>query len=105
LHDLSVGLPDLTGAAPPVYANVAHASFTPYDFRITFSLLTFPDDRVPAPGADSGVMSLTPRAVAQVVLPAASIDSVVDLLRTELDRFVEEFGAPQPTVMRARGRT
>jgi len=29
----------------PVYANVAHATFTPYHFRVTFSLLTVPHDQ------------------------------------------------------------
>jgi len=32
-HSLAVGLPDLSIAGAPVYANVAHTTFTPYDFR------------------------------------------------------------------------
>jgi hypothetical protein len=49
-------------------------------------------------------MSLTPKAVVQVVLPAAAMDSVVELLRAELDRFVERFGPPEAAVVKATGR-
>ena len=100
----AIGLPDLTTAAPPVYANVAHTSFTPYDFRITFSLLTLPHDQSPAAGVELEAVSLTPQAVVQVVLPAAAMDSVVELLRAELDRFIERFGPPEPAVVKATSR-
>jgi hypothetical protein len=104
MFNQTVGLPDLTTATPPVYANVAHTSFTPYDFRITFSLLTLPHDQAPGPARGPDVISLTPRAVAQVVLPAAAMDSVVELLRAELGRFVEQFGPPQPTLTQPTSR-
>jgi hypothetical protein len=97
-HDLAVGLPDMSSVGAPVYANVAHATSTPYDFRVTFSLLTVPHDGAGGPSAVGG-MVMAPRAVAQVVIPVGAIESVVDLLRAELDRYIEEFGPPRPTVV------
>lgn len=99
-HDLAVGLPDMSTVGAPVYANVAHTTSTPYDFRLTFSLLTVPDDDGGGPSALAG-MVMAPRAVAQVVIPAGAVESVVDLLRAELDRYVDEFGPPRPTVVRS----
>jgi hypothetical protein len=64
-------------------------SFTPYDFRITFSLLS-------ASIASGALLSEAPQAVAEVVIPAAAVEPVIDLLRGELDRFAEEFGSPRP---------
>ena len=98
IPNLSVGSPDVTADTPsPIYANVAHTSFTPYDFRITFSLLTPPHERPPVPGPSTGVLTMDPEAVAQIVVPAGSVGGLIDLLRTQLDQFVEEFGEPQPT--------
>jgi hypothetical protein len=99
-HDLAVGLPDMSTVGAPVYANVAHANSTPYDFRVTFSLMTVPHDEVGGPSALAG-MVMVPRAVAQVVIPVGAVESVVDLLRAELDRYVDEFGPPRPTVARS----
>ena len=106
IPSLSVGSPDVTGHTPaPIYANVAHTSFTPYDFRITFSLLTRPHERPAVPGSSTDVLTLDPEAVAQIVVPAGSVGGLIDLLRTQLDQFVEEFGEPQPTApVRAAGR-
>jgi hypothetical protein len=100
-HDLAVGLPDLSMDAAPVYANVAHTTFTPYDFRVTFSLLTVPHDQPSGSLASIAALALQPRAVAQVVLPAGAVESLVDLLRAEFDRYVEQFGPPRPTVARS----
>jgi Protein of unknown function (DUF3467) len=96
---LVVGLPDLTDAGRPVYANVAHVSWTPYDFRITFSLLVTPHDGAAPARPDA---TFVPRAVAEVVIPAAAVESLTDLLRTELSRFVDRMGAPQPHLAPAR---
>jgi len=90
---LIVGLPDLTDAGRPVYANVAHVSWTPYDFRLTFSLLVPSHDGAPPGRPDAPSV---PRAVAEVVMPAAAVGSLADLLRTELNEFVDRLGAPQP---------
>lgn len=86
----------------PVYANVAHVTFTPYDFRVTLSLLTLPHDETS--GHTTDIAALTPRAVAQVVVPAGAVGSLVDLLRADLDRYIEQFGAPRPTVVQSRAR-
>jgi hypothetical protein len=106
IPSLSVGPPEVTTDTPaPIYANVAHTSFTPYDFRITFSLLTPPQERPSVPGASTDVLTMDPEAVAQIVVPAGSVAGLIDLLRAQLDRFVEELGEPQPTApVRAAGR-
>jgi hypothetical protein len=89
LVTLDVEAPDVSALGPPIYANVAHLSSTPYDFRITFSLLcTSRDGR-------AALVAERPLAVAEVVFPAGAVESLVDLLQEELDRFVKEFGAPQ----------
>jgi hypothetical protein len=31
---LDVDSPDVSTVGPPVYANIAHVSYTPYDFRL-----------------------------------------------------------------------
>ena len=90
---LVVGLPDLTDAGRPVYANVAHVSWTPYDFRLTFSLLVTPHGGAAPARPDS---PFVPHAVAEIVMPAAAVESLADLLRTELTDFVDRLGAPQP---------
>lgn len=97
-QEIKVAAPDLTMSAAPVYANVAHVSYTPYDFRITFSLLMAPHDQPAANPLDAG---LTPRGVVEVVLPAAAVDSLAELLRAEMGDFVERFGAPQPQLRRS----
>jgi hypothetical protein len=90
---VTVDPPDISPLDAPVYANVAHVSFTPYDFRITFSLLS-------ASLESGALMSNAPRAVAEVVIPSAAVESLLDLLRGELDRFVEAFGTPRPGLTR-----
>jgi hypothetical protein len=100
-HSLAVGLPDLSIAGAPVYANVAHTTYTPYDFRVTFSWLTVPHDQASGATSDMTALALVPQAVAEVVIPAGSVSSIVDLLRVELDRYTEEFGAPRPSVVRS----
>jgi hypothetical protein len=79
---------------PMFYSNLAHVSFTPFDFRISFSLMRARVD-------SHGLVAEPPAEVAEVVLPAAAVEPLVDLLRAELRRFTEEFGAPVPSVMEA----
>jgi len=88
-----VGLPDLADAERPVYANVAHVSWTPYDFRITFSLLMTPHDETRFRLAEA---AMVPHGVAEVVMPAQAVESLAELLRSELKEFADRFGAPQP---------
>jgi hypothetical protein len=98
-NKLVVRPPDMAGAAPPIYANVAHVSSTPYDFRLTFSLLSTPHDRS---DRDPLAPALPPRPVVEVILPAAAVGSILDLVRFEFDEFVQRFGAPQPSPAQAR---
>jgi Protein of unknown function (DUF3467) len=90
-----VGPPDLTNCAPPLYANVAHVSYTPFDFRLTFSLLSAPKDGQQPGGLEAP--TLMPQAVAELVLPAAAVPALVDVLRAELDQFTRRFGTPVPS--------
>lgn len=94
---VAVGPPDVSTAGPPVYANVTHVSFTPHDFRVTFSLLFTPHDG----GSGPPVLAPEPRAVADIVLPAGAVESFIDILRAQLDRFVDRFGPPAPLVARS----
>jgi hypothetical protein len=93
VEPLVVELPDLEDVGVPIYANITHVSYTPYDFRITFSLLSTPhdasDDRPFTPKSP-------PRAVAEIVLPAAAVASLADLLRARLEAYTGRFGAPSP---------
>jgi len=97
LVTLAVDAPDVSALGPPAYANVAHVSSTPYDFRITFSLLSTSDN------GRAGLVAERPRAIAEVVFPVGAVESLVELLRAELDRFVDEFGPPRPHVHRSDG--
>ena len=92
-QQLVVDRPDLTDAGRPFYANVAHVTYTPFDFRLTFSLLATPRD-----GADLDPLlpEERPDVVAEIVIPAAAVDSLVDLLRVELASYQKRFGAPGP---------
>jgi hypothetical protein len=94
---LVVELPDLEEVGLPIYANITHVSYTPYDFRITFSLLSTPhgdlDDRPFTPKAP-------PRAVAEIVLPAAAVGSLAALLGARLEEYTGKFGAPSPSLPR-----
>jgi len=97
---LVIGPPDMTGAPLPVYANITHASFTPYDFRLTFSLLSTPHDRSER---DPLAPSAPPRPVVEVVVPVGAVRSLLDVVGLEYDDFVKRFGAPQPHLAQAAG--
>jgi hypothetical protein len=93
---LVVEPPDTSASELPRYANVVHVSSTPYDFRLTFSFLQTPND-----GPADTFPPAPTRPVVEVVLPAASIDSLLDLVRAELDRYVDRFGPPRPALQQA----
>lgn len=94
---LAVKAPDVSGLGLPIYANVAHVSSTPYDFRITFSMLTASLDR------SAGLVAERPQAIAEVVFPVGGVESLVEVLRAELGRFVDEFGELRPAIHRSDG--
>lgn len=97
---LAVRQPDLSTVGEPDYANIVHASYTPYDFRVTFSLLMTPHEQgAPAPGA------LTPRAVREVVLPISAVESLIDVLQAQLDEFVGRYGRVEPSVRQSDGQS
>jgi hypothetical protein len=98
-RELVVDLPDYSDSGMPIYANVSHVAFTPFDFRITFSLLPTPHD-----GHDDNplVPESPPVAVAEIVMPVSAIGSLVELLKTELDDFTSRFGSPGPELRQAR---
>jgi hypothetical protein len=80
----------------PVYANVIHVSHTPFDFRVTFSLLATPHED----SADGGavitrpVIALNPTTVAELALPPSTIEAFIDLLRQQLNDYTAQFGSP-----------
>jgi Protein of unknown function (DUF3467) len=96
-----VGPPDLTTCGPPLYANVASVSYTPFDFRVTFALLSVPQNAPASSGLDAP--TLVPRAVAELVLPPAAMPGLVDVLRTELSQFHRRFGMPLISESQLRG--
>jgi hypothetical protein len=69
-------------------ADVTHVAFTPYDFRIT-----------------SVLPAAVLEAMVKVILPPAPVEPLMDVLRVEFDRFVEEFGAPRPSVKVSTGQS
>jgi hypothetical protein len=91
---LTIGSPDVSTVDLPVYANTASVTFTPYEFRITFSLLTFPHDQGSVPRPASDALVLTPRAVTDVMIPAGEAGLLADLLTAELKQYVRRFGEP-----------
>jgi hypothetical protein len=78
-HDLAVGLPDLSMVGAPVHASVAHATFTPYDFRVMLSLLTVPH------GQPSGSLADIARA---------AVDAGVSHLRAASNLLAASRGGP-----------
>ena len=89
--------PDLSSGPTPSYANVTHVSHTPFDLRLTFSLLEAPlEDGSPGVGVavDAPLISVRPTAVAEIVMPPEGVEALIDVLRSELDRFHDEVGTP-----------
>ena len=91
--ELEVRRPDLRGIGAQTYANVVHVTSTPYDFRLTFSLMQTPHDQ---PASEVFVAEEAPQAVAEILLPAGGIEAVLAAVRHELDIYAERFGTPHP---------
>jgi hypothetical protein len=100
---LAVRGPDLSTVGEPDYANVVHVSYTPYDFRVTFSLLMTPHEQGAALPPGGSLAALTPRAVREVVLPASAVESLIDVLQAQLDEFVGRYGPVEPSVRQSDG--
>ena len=97
---LAVRAPDMATVGEPDYANIVHATYTPYDLRVTFSLLMTPHEQgAPAPGA------LTPRAVREVVLPISAVESLIEVLQAQLEEFVGRYGRVEPSVHQSDGQS
>ena len=84
--------PDISSASVPTYANVTHVSHTPFDVRLTFSLIATPHEEQPAPS-----VALTPVAVAEVIMPPSAAEALVELLRTELGELNDQPGRQHAT--------
>jgi hypothetical protein len=97
-QQLVVDLPDTSVAGRPFYANVSHVTHTPFDFRLTFSLLARP-----RPGADVDplVAEERPDVVAEIVIPVAAVSSLIDLLKAELSSYQSRFGSTGPQLRQA----
>ncbi len=87
----SIGPPELPEYLRSTYANIVAANFTPYDFRLVFSLLTTPLDM----GADdSGTVTLRPTGVADIIIPASVMHGLISLLQEQFNLYLDQFGAP-----------
>jgi hypothetical protein len=93
--------PELSSGPTPTYANVSHVSHTPFDIRLTFSLLRAPLEEGSSPGGavavDVPLMSVQPTAVAEIVMPPEGVEALIDVLRDELDRYRDEVARPAAT--------
>lgn len=99
--ELDVRAPDLTGMGAPTYANVVHVTSTPYDFHLTFSLMQTPHDQPPG---EVFVAEEAPRAIAEILLPAGSIEALLAAVRHELDIYAKRFGTPHPVAQQVYER-
>jgi hypothetical protein len=85
-----IGAPEMGEYLRPQYANTVASNFTPWDFRIIFSLLAIPPQ---VPGSGKNV-EVHPQAVADIVLPAAVMHSLIALLQRQFDQYLDQYGAP-----------
>ena len=92
-QQIRVGPPTEPDYLRPVYANTLNINFTPYDFKLTFSLLNMPLE-IP-PGADPGEpIEVHPSAVAEVIVPATLMHALISVINDQFDRYLEQFGPP-----------
>jgi hypothetical protein len=77
----------------PVYANYVNATFTPWDFRLTFAVLKSP---LPGPELDAAreAGSVTPEAVADIIIPANLMAALLTLLQNNFNNYVSRYGVP-----------
>lgn len=89
---VSVGAPIEPDFLRPVYANQLNMTFTPHDFKMTFSYLALPNE---PPTADAdGKVEIRPTAVASVVIPATLMHAVMGVLNAQFDKYLQQFGPP-----------
>lgn len=89
----SIGPPQFPEYLRPIYANFATVNHTPWDFRITFGLVTAPA----APEEASGVEQTgeaRPVAVADVIVPANLMFGLITALKQNFDNYIALHGAP-----------
>lgn len=89
---ITIGKPEIPEYLRPTYANLVNGNFTPYDFRLVFSLLTTPVGG-PPDGAGS-VVEVHPVAVADIVIPASVMHGLISLLQEQFNAYLDQFGAP-----------
>jgi hypothetical protein len=89
---VSVGAPVEPDFLRPVYANQLNMTFTPHDFKLTFSYLALPNEP-PVPGPD-GTVQIRPTAVASVVIPATLMHALMSVFNTQFDKYLQQFGPP-----------
>src|SRR3954464_15004076 len=91
---LTIASPDISTLGLPIYANTATVTFTPYDFRLTFSLMRVPHDQDAAARPPADAFVLTPQAVVEVMVPPGEARVLSDLLAAEFKQYVGKFGEP-----------
>lgn len=89
---------DLPDYLRPQYANLIEVGHTPWDFRLIFGLL-----RTPARGqrglenpeqSEGGQVMIAADGVADIIIPANVMYSLIAALRTNFDAYIQQYGAP-----------
>ena len=78
----------------PVYANHVQVNHTPWDFRLTFSVL-----RAPVPGQEQDEVNkkggvVHPEAIADIIVPANLMHGLIAALQTNFSSYLDQFGPP-----------
>ena len=77
----------------PQYANHVSINHTPWDFRLTFSVLRTPlvGAETKEAKADGGVHA---EAIADMIIPANLMFGLITALQSNFDGYMNEYGAP-----------
>lgn len=86
---IQIGPPTVPDFVRPSYANSVNVTFTPHDFLFVFSQLSMPIDL--EPGSER---TISPTAQCEVIIPASVMNGLIDLLKRQLDAYLENFGLP-----------
>lgn len=83
-----IRVPDDVSAEYANYLNVNHG---PHDFRITFGRLLLPPG-----GLSEDSRSIEPTAVADVIVAASNLPSMIEALSTNYERWANTYGDSDP---------
>ena len=85
-----VNIPDYM---KPLYANYVSVNHTPWDFRLTFSVVKAP---VPGPEREEAERQATllGEAVADLMIPASLMHGLISALTSNFDTYIKQYGPP-----------